>query len=171
MPETTLYKVNPSQWLNLWHFLGAGLLAITAIAMASASDQILWIGLALAIFWAGWRWLSVHCEHYELTTQRIRVTTGVLNQKIDEIELYRVKDLTMTRAFWMRIVGLSSIHLKTSDRTLPTLTIPAISNGEELREQLREQVEKIRDKKRVREMDFADTGDGGEFDGDMDLQL
>jgi len=118
-----------------------------------------------------WRWLVVRCLRYRLTSERIRITTGVLNQKIDEIELYRVKDITMTRPFWMRLAGLSSIHLKTSDRTLPRLDIPAVHNGDELRENLRQQVEIIRDRKRVREMDFDNTdGDlDSDFGDDMDL--
>jgi len=166
MPETTLRKTTPSQWLNIWNFTGAGVLAI-ASGVGGFFSTLAWIGIIPALLWVGWKWLTVRCEHYELTTQRIRITTGVFNQKIDEIELYRVKDINMTRTFWMRLTGLSSIHLKTSDRSLPTLNIPAIDQGEELREQLREQVEQVRDKKRVREMDFADTSDGAEGD-DMD---
>jgi hypothetical protein len=72
-----------------------------------------------------------------------------------------VKDTLMVRTWWMRLTGLASISIQTSDRSLPTLVIPAISNGTELREQLRKQVESQRDTKRVREMDFDDAGDMG----------
>jgi len=159
MTETTLRKTTPSQWLNIWHFTGTTLLTI-AIVSGGFFFPLVWILLIPIFLWSLWRWLVVRSQHYELTSQRIRITRGVLNQHIDEIELYRVKDITMTRRLWMRIVGLSSIHLKTSDRSLPKLEIPAISKGEELRELLREQVEAVRDKKHVREMDFADTESG-----------
>jgi len=173
--ETILWETTPSQWLNIWQFAGTALLAVGAVWAAIYFDfPFAWLLLLPAAGWALWRWLVVRCQRYRLTTERIRLTTGVLNQEIDEIELYRVKDITMTRPFWMRLVGLSSVHLKTSDRTLPKLEIPAIHKGEELREVLRQQVEQVRDHKRVREMDFADTA-GGDMDGfgddidDMDL--
>ena len=76
-----------------------------------------------------WRYLVVRTQVFELTSERLRVTRGVINQKIDEIELYRVKDSVMVRSWWMRLTGLASIVLETSDRTMPTLVIPAIHGG------------------------------------------
>jgi uncharacterized membrane protein YdbT with pleckstrin-like domain len=102
---------------------------------------------------------------FELTSERLRITRGVINQNVDEIELYRVKDSLMIRTWWMRLTNLASIELQTSDRSMPVLVIPAIHGGMEMREILRKQVEAQRDKKRVREMDFDETG-GSELDGD-----
>ena len=65
----------------------------------------------------------------------------------------------MIRVWWMRITGLASIQLETSDRNMPKLVIPAIRGGAEMRELLRKQVELQRDKKRVRELDFDDAGE------------
>ena len=62
----------------------------------------------------------------------------------------------------MRLTGLASIILATSDRSLPQLVIPAIRGGAELRELLRTQVELQRDRKRVRETDFDQVG--GDFE-------
>jgi hypothetical protein len=59
----------------------------------------------------------------------------------------------------MRIFGLGSLHLETSDRSLPQVTIPAISDAIGLREILRKEVEAVRDKKRVRELDFEDNNE------------
>lgn len=158
--ETTLWSASPSQWLNLWHYLLCLLAAAAAVAAGLAFAPA-WALLLVPAAYAVWRLLVVRCQRYELTTERIRVSTGVLNQHIDEIELYRVKDIQMTRAFWMRLTGLSSVHLETSDRSLPHLTIPAVAAGTELREQLRKQVEEIRDRKRVREMDFNEPDHAG----------
>lgn len=72
----------------------------------------------------------------------------------------------MLRTWWMRLTGLASIQLETSDRSMPNLVIPAIHGGMEMRELLRKQVEAQRDKKRVREMDF-DEAAGGDIGSDM----
>jgi uncharacterized membrane protein YdbT with pleckstrin-like domain len=158
--ETSLWKGSPSQWLNLWVYVIAGLLIIAIGVAGFFTAGLALIGLILPLAWILWRYLSVRCRTFELTTERLKITEGVINQHLDEVELYRVKDVLMMRPWWMRVTGLATLFLETSDRSLPTLTIPAIRNGLELREQLRKHVELQRDRKRVRETDFDDsTGD------------
>jgi uncharacterized membrane protein YdbT with pleckstrin-like domain len=164
--ENSLWKGSPSQWLNIGPFAVAILLAVGAI-VGGVYFPLAFTGLLLPLIYVVWKFLVVKCQVFELTNERLRVTRGVINQKVDEIELYRVKDTVMVRIWWMRLTGLASIVLETSDRTMPRLTIPAIRGGVEMREILRKQVELQRDKKRVREMDFDDAGDSG-FDGDFD---
>lgn len=159
--ENTFWKGSSSQWLNLWPFvaaiLGAGGLAIVGLLVVPAFPFAM-IALVIPVGYMIWKYLVVRTRVYEITSQRVRVTSGVFNQTIDEIELYRVKDTQMFRPWWMRLTGLASVQLETSDRSLPSLEIPAVRGGAELREILREQVELTRDRKRVREMDFDDAG-------------
>jgi len=158
--ENDLWKSSPSQWLNLGSFLLA--LAMAAVIIAGAiffGFPAAFFALVIPLGHALWRYLTVRCYVFELTTQRLRISTGVINHHIDEIELYRVKDILVMRPWWMRLTGLSSLSLETSDRTLPKLIIPAMRDGFGLREKLRRQVEAERDRKRVREMDFDGSGD------------
>ena len=66
--------------------------------------------------------------------------------------------------------GLSTLIIDTSDRSSPTVKIAAVRNGSEIREKLRAQVEILRDRKRVREVDFEGSGanDMGDID-DFDM--
>lgn len=162
--ENTLWKGSPSQWLNIGPFTVALLLS-GAIALGSWFFPPAIAALALPLGYMFWKFLVVRTQVFELTSERLRVTSGVINQHVDEIELYRVKDSLMIRTWWMRLTGLASIELETSDRSIPKLVIPAIRGGTEMRELLRKQVEAQRDKKRVRETDFDDVA-GGEFGGD-----
>ena len=158
--EITFWKGSPSQWLNIWPFTGALVIAI-CILVGGALFPPAFAAFILPLVYVLWKYLSVRTQVFELTSERLRVISGIVNQKIDEIELYRVKDTQMIRSWWMRLTGLASIVLETSDRGMPSLTIPAVRGGLELREQLRKQVELVRDQKRVREMDFdeAHVGD------------
>ena len=63
---------------------------------------------------------------------------------------------------------MSTIVLSTADRSCPTVEIKAVKDGPGIREKCRKQVEMLRDKKRVREVDFEGSGDGDEieFEGD-----
>lgn len=163
--ETTLWKGSPSQWLNLGPF-SAAIVAGVGIAVGGELFPPVWVALVLPLGFMLWKYLEVRTQVFELTSERLRITRGVINQQVDEIELYRVKDSLMVRPWWMRLTGLASIELETSDRSMPQLAIPAIHNGVEMREILRKQVELIRDRKRVRELDFEDASTGG--DGEMD---
>lgn len=156
--EKTLWKGSSSQWLNLGP-ITAALVLIGGVFAGAAFFPPALIGLVIPVGYLLWRYLLVRTRVFELTSERLRVTSGVINQRIDEIELYRVKDSQMVRPWWMRLTGLASIVLATSDRTLPHLTIPAVRGGLELRELLRMNVELQRDRKRVRETDFDEVGD------------
>ncbi len=156
--ETTFWKGSPSQWLNIGHF-GAALLLGVTIAIGGVFFPPAFIALIFPLGWIAWRYLVVRTQTFELTNERLRVSNGVINQQIDEVELYRVKDILVVRKWWMRMTGLGTIHLDTSDRSMPQIDIHAIKDSLELRESLRKKVEAMRDKKRVREMDFDETAD------------
>jgi len=156
--EISLWKGSPSQWLNLANYLTA-LLITTGISMVSllTLNPMFLIALVTPLFFMIWKFLVIRCYTFELTTERLRITRGVVNQHIDEIELYRVKDSVLFRSWWMRLTGLSSIALETSDGSLNKIVLPAIRHGFTMREALRKQVEIQRDKKRVREVDYEDA--------------
>ncbi len=161
--ENSLWKGSPSQWLNLGP-LCLALVMVAGIVVGGMFFPPAWIALPLPVIYLIWKLLTVRSQVFELTSERLRVTKGIINQKIDEIELYRVKDSLMERPWWMRLTGLASIVLETSDRSIPRLVIPAIHGGVELRELLRTHVELQRDRKRVRETDFDEMGGGDHGD-------
>jgi uncharacterized membrane protein YdbT with pleckstrin-like domain len=157
--ETSLWKGSSSQWLNLGPFTAAFIAAV-GISIGSLFFPPGFIALIIPVSYIIWKYLVVRTSIFELTSERLRITAGILNQRIDEIELYRVKDSQMVRPWWMRLTGLASIVMETSDRSMPTLIIPAVPGGAEIRELLRKHVEIQRDRKRVREMDFEGQADG-----------
>jgi uncharacterized membrane protein YdbT with pleckstrin-like domain len=136
--ERPLWTGAPSQVLNLRTYVLCGL--------------FFW--LVVPIFIALWQWLVLKYTTYELTTERLRTRYGVLNKKMDELELYRVRDYELEQPWFLRFFGLANITLQTSDRSHPVVVLRAIPNGEQVREQIRTAVEECRVKKRVREVDF-----------------
>ena len=168
--ERSLWSGHPSQIENVGSFVSNGLQMLAILGLASALS--VWLGdnaffaahesallailagLALVPFGrALWRALDVRLLRYEVTSQRVRIRRGVLSRVTEELELYRVKDLTLHEPFVYRLLGLSSIHLHTSDRSNPLVVIQSIPRGESLREQLRACVERQRKLHGVRELD------------------
>jgi uncharacterized membrane protein YdbT with pleckstrin-like domain len=157
--DTVIWKGGPSQWTNFWTYVLSLLLAGVIVTGGVFFLPVL-IALVIPLGWAGWAFLVVRCEVYELSEQRIRFYTGVLNRKIDEIELYRVKDSSVVQPLSLRIFGLGNVMLETSDRSQPQAELAAVKDPIAVREHLRRCVERIRDAKRVREVDFDASGEG-----------
>lgn len=163
--EDTIWKGHPSHLINLGTHLACALLASGIIVGAILSGMLPLIALAIfPLGWSLWKYLTIRCRVFVLTSERLRLYEGVLNQNIAEVELYRVKDTNISRPFWLRIFGLACIKLDTSDRTLPVVDLDAVKNGLHVRELIRKQVEILRDRKRVREVDFDGAGDEIEFE-------
>jgi uncharacterized membrane protein YdbT with pleckstrin-like domain len=155
--EKIVWKGRSHQIVNFCPLVGS-LLIIILICVAS----YFWSGwfcflAVIPLSYSGWLWLGTKLMVFELTSERIRIYEGILNQQINEVELYRVKDTRIVKPLWLRAFGLSNVVLQTSDRSLPEVNIRAIRNGIEIREKLRKQVETLRDKKRVREVDFESS--------------
>ena len=78
---------------------------------------------------------------YELTRNRLFLQTGFLNQREDEVRLYRITDLTLTRSLWQRIIGTGTIHIDSSDKTLANFDLKNIRDSGNIKEQLSNLVE------------------------------
>ena len=139
MEEKEIWKGSPSQWTNLGTYV--------------MSILFFWL-LLIPVFIALWRFLVVKTWKIKITNQRLIEEKGVFSKTTEELELYRVKDIRLDQPFFYRLVGLSNVILVTSDRTNPIVTIPAVTDGTNLKEKLRTAVDIRRDKKGVRETDF-----------------
>jgi membrane protein YdbS with pleckstrin-like domain len=110
--------------------------------------------LIVPIFFALARYLRTKCKIFELTTQRLKITSGVFTKATDTLELYRVKDIETRQPVLSRLVGVENVQLNTSDTSSPFVFIEAVPSSVGLADKLRNQVEIIRQQKRVREIDI-----------------
>jgi len=112
--------------------------------------------------WCGLPWTFTV---YSFDEERIFVDTGFFNKRQDEIRLYRVLDITVTRKFGQRIFGMGSIQLKTSDRTMGDFEIKNIKKVLDVKRQLSDLIEANREKKRITGREFMTSA------GEMDFEL
>lgn len=134
-------------------------LAGIVLTVASAGDWGAWplalTGLALLAVIA--RWLLVMSEQYQLTDERLIVRRGIVFKSIDEIELYRVKDVRMDFSLLNQMAGIGTISLTSSDETTRTanLSLNYIPDAQARREELRRLVDSARRARGVREIDMS----------------
>jgi uncharacterized membrane protein YdbT with pleckstrin-like domain len=132
--ESDLWRGTPSQWLNFWPFFFGVLLC--------------WLIVPLG--YAIYKWLLTKTTVYHVTTQRIKFENGIINKRFEEIELYRVKDTSLEQPFFLRLVGLGNIVVRTTDESTPVFTLAALPDSAALREKMRAAVEAVRAQKSVR---------------------
>jgi uncharacterized membrane protein YdbT with pleckstrin-like domain len=156
--EKPLWQGNPSQILNLHIFLlcalvAGGLLFAAFFFWPSPGSPGMYIVGGLAIVPLGFafvRYLQTKFWRYELTTERLRIRSGILSRRTDEIELYRVKDYVLHEPLALRMFGLGDIALTTTDDANRNVLLRAIRRPDALRDEIRKYVEMRRQAKGVR---------------------
>ena len=86
---------------------------------------------------------------YSLDEKRLFIETGVFNKTENEVRLYRVIDLSLTRNLWQRIIRTGTIHCVTADRTMKNFDIKNVKQARDAKEILSELVEQARRENRV----------------------
>ena len=86
---------------------------------------------------------------YALTAEKFIVDTGFFNLEEQEVRLYRILNLHLTKSLGQRILGLGTIHFDANDKDLACYDIKNIKNSDEVMKMLSQQVEKERVRNRV----------------------
>ncbi len=89
--------------------------------------------------WRGRPYLTVGTV-YELTTQRVRVIRGILGNRMEEVELVRVRDTKFKQHLGERMLDVGDITIISTDPTTPELVLNNVKNPVEVRELIRKAV-------------------------------
>lgn len=166
--EKIIYSGRPSQVVNLKLFFICGVIFAASMFYGTVWDSLLankipqfhkqYIIAMKALFfiaplYALSAWLKVYCHKYQISTERLHEEIGVLSKVTSEVELYRVKDITFAQPFSLRMFGCGNIILDTSDKSTPIVVLHAIKNARPVIDLIRKNVDIMRTKKGVREID------------------
>lgn len=100
---------------------------------------------------------------YALSDDRLFLEKGLLNMNAEEVQLYRVRDISLSITLWQRIFGMGTITVQSTDKTNPVLEIKNVLHPREVKELIHEQVENVRTDRNV--------GVGELLNDDLDLDL
>ena len=123
---------------------------------------LLGIGLIIVLV----KWIANLATTYEVTEERLIIRRGIFIKSIDEIELYRVKDIRIDFSLINQWANIGSITVLSSDETTrdAPLTILHVDAARRRREDLRRLVDVARQKRRVREIDMVHDDVHEDFD-------
>ena len=132
-------------------------IAIGAVSLYLAIDIIMAAAL-LPLLYLFYRCAYLLTLTYHITPERLIYQRGVLSQRRDSIELYRIRDYQVVKPLLLRLFGAMNLSLLTTDETHPVFDLEGITGrvpGKSipLDEELRNRVELLRDLRKVREID------------------
>lgn len=103
------------------------------------------------------KWVQNLTATFEITEERLIIRRGILFKSIDEIELYRIKDVRIDFTLINQWGGIGTMCVSSSDETTREgdLVMRHVEQAQQRREQLRRLVDTARQKRRVREIDMV----------------
>jgi uncharacterized membrane protein YdbT with pleckstrin-like domain len=133
-----------------------GWLRGTLAGWATLALCLVGVGLVIVLI----KWIANLATTYEIGEDRLILRKGIFVKSIDEIELYRVKDVRLDFTLINQWANIGTITVTSSDETTrdAPLVIPDVDDANARREVLRKLVEAARVKRRVRELDVGGEG-------------
>ena len=105
-------KLTPTQALTIAQYRTIVALAIGAIVI---------LILLLKAF-------KLKMIYYEVSTDRIEWSRGILDRRVDNVDMFRVIDLKMHRSLLDCIFGVGTVELITTDKTDPEFTFEKVND-------------------------------------------
>ena len=136
--ETAIFELKPAYRAHLGLLIWGVLLAPVGIGL---------ILLARA-------WYLVASTRYRLTSQRLFAQTGLIAKNLEEVELFRVKDVTLSQGVLDRLLGVGTVTVLSTDDTAPELDLAGIRDPLAAKEALRTAFRAARQREGLRTGEF-----------------
>ena len=88
------------------------------------------------VYWEGRPLLSLR-ESYVVTSERIKIVSGLLSRHVENYELIRVQDIDYKQGLFERLLGIGDITIQGQDASEPVITLRNIGQPERVYEVLR----------------------------------
>jgi uncharacterized membrane protein YdbT with pleckstrin-like domain len=154
--ETSRWKGHTTHCIDFWYYVFSIVIALDigfASTVAALPPAVLsCIALIVPVLmWLIRQWFT-KCTSRELVAQRLKIGTGCLNRKLDELELFVVKDYAMDQPLFLRLAGLDIKTLVTRNAP-PRFGDAGYRQDRRRARKLSKTIQSKRGRKRVHEMD------------------
>lgn len=159
IPTLDKFRSSTVGWLK-GTLAGWGTVLLAPIGVVGAIVTGQWwplgfVALGLAI--VAVQWIGNLATTYEVTPDRLILHRGIVAKSIDEIELYRIKDIRLDFSLINQWAGIGTLTILSSDETTAGKPFPIanVERARERRETLRDLVNAARQARGVRELDMV----------------
>ncbi|MBK0380110.1 PH domain-containing protein [Mucilaginibacter segetis] len=127
------------------------LLAITFLLLAWWLSPY-FILFSVAICGVAWyRLLYIRSFQYLITAEYIRLTRGIFFKRVDQVEMFRVKDYIITQSFILQLFRLMYLTLKSTDPENPVIQFTGIPESA-ITDTIRDRVQEARKNNKIYEL-------------------
>jgi len=123
MSEEVVWSGGLSPMSLLWYWI-LGILTI----------WILGLGLVFIVLGV----LKMYSWRYEVTTERVKVTKGLISRSSREADLEKIQDILVQQKFWGRILNYGDVSFNTSGSAGYEIVFNNVSDPNGLKEKFRE---------------------------------
>ena len=88
--------------------------------------------MALVVFVLICKIIKLKSIHYRISADRVEWSRGILERRIDNIDMFRVVDLRLHRSFLDCLVGIGTVVLVTTDKTDPEFEFAKVHRSKQL---------------------------------------
>lgn len=142
--ERELFKGHPAVIYSVGQlvpFLFVIVAAIAALVVEHSGLDILYVLVGFVVLSGSiclYFYLKSLSTHYTITTQRIKLETGLLSKVRENLELFRIDHFELRKPLGKRLLGQASLHLFSSDSEFENFSIYGVPKIEALSETLRD---------------------------------
>lgn len=111
---------------------------------------LIWLSMICTML-AVYRFVYIRNIRYEVGPEIIRITRGIFFKRIDQVELFRVKDYVLTQPFLLQLFRLMDLELKSTDPLNPVIWLRGIPYSD-LVDNIRAHVQDARQHNRIYEI-------------------
>jgi len=97
-------------------------------------------GLVPLVLGIGSTWLVQRGTEYRVYQESIELESGLLSRNIENLQLFRVRDLKLRQSVLGRLFGVGDVTVTSTDQSTPHLTVHGVENPRAVYETLRELV-------------------------------
>jgi uncharacterized membrane protein YdbT with pleckstrin-like domain len=94
-------------------------------------------GLLPLLIAVGWAWLVRLGNEYRVFEDSVEVQTGVVSRRIDNIQLFRVRDLGLSQGLAGRLLGVGDVTITSTDQSAPRFSLRGVDDPRRLYDTLR----------------------------------
>jgi hypothetical protein len=97
------------------------------------------------VLWEGRPFLSLR-HYYQITTERVRISEGLLGKEREDVELVRIQDIDHKQSLTERALNMGDIFIISHDASKPEAILRNVTDPQAVHEILRRAVLKARKK-------------------------
>jgi len=139
-------RISAKNFVGLYLMLAAFCVAAWIVGYAARNSVPWWISMLIGIapLLAGFlhTWLVQISTEYRIFEDSLEVESGIISRRIENIQLFRVRDLGFQQSVIGRLLNVGNIAVSSTDQSTPHLVLQGIDEPREMYETLRSLVAK-----------------------------